>query len=195
MKKAGIVVSLTLCLILLSASAFAWDTVHRSFGQTVYAPAWRNFAGKTKYNTNSVVLIRNIDPDSEITIVSAKLYNHTGLFLKDYLATSGPITLYPLGDSTNIPPCTGTSIGVTCEGKNNIGFWIAPNEIKDPPLVLLGRPSVVIVWVADEKVIPPLITTTVFAYSEIIKGTVGIMSVDSRVIQERWLPRYWWMRN
>jgi len=36
MKKLGIVISLSLCLILLSTSAFAWG--NRVTGQTVYVP-------------------------------------------------------------------------------------------------------------------------------------------------------------
>jgi hypothetical protein len=173
MKKAGIVVSVSLCLILLSTSAFAWGLVHKSFGQTVYVPVSVSESVPGKHRTITRVNIANTDPVTPITVVAVEVYDHDGKFVEDLLAGSEPRTLYPLDD----PGSPGT---------NNTGFTIRPPLLDFLP----GSPSVRVIWEAERRVIPALISSFVLFIvndSAVHTGgeTIAVMSLSTRVIEER----------
>ena len=79
MKKAGIVISLSLCLILLSTSAFAGGWGNRYRGQTVITCARFSHNDFTKpdeleiHQADSRVLIRNLDLRYPIRLIRVVL--------------------------------------------------------------------------------------------------------------------------
>jgi hypothetical protein len=176
MKKAGFAISVVLCLVLLTTTAFAFGVVKKSIGQTVFVGVTANSSPLTGSFTISRVIIRNDDPNTPITIRAVELYDHDGFFVQDLLA-AGPQILYPLGDPNNPP--------------NNINFSIGPGTFGGIiPDTDGGRPSILVTWDAPTPVVPPLIgavlsilepgATTPFRL-------LGLSIRPGKVIKERWI--------
>ena len=78
---------------------FAQDppTIEKSFGQTVYVPAYSHvYIGNRSqaYNLSTTLLIRNTDPDRRIRLTSAIYYDSKGEIVREYL--DEPQVLAPL---------------------------------------------------------------------------------------------------
>lgn len=165
MKKIGIVVSISLCLILLSTSAFAWGWVKKSCGQTVYVPGFAAEKFPDEFGFTRLIF-RNVDPDRTVTITSLAGYNNVGEFVQEFLV-EGPVPVEP---------------------------WHSYSEIRmrDFPYVVpphVGRPFFILEWEANGRVITPNITgqVTMIGYSSSPSpGTRNMVFVPGIVIEEKW---------
>jgi len=88
MKKVGIVLSISLCLFLLSTSAFAKGQVKESCGQTIYVPA-KAQEGPGLAGTR--LEFRNLDRDGTITITSVGGYDKFGQLVQEFLTEDVPL--------------------------------------------------------------------------------------------------------
>ena len=159
MKKAVFFVSIALCLILLSTTAFAWGEIKRSKGQTVYVPATSTeVAGQLTYTR---VIIRNIDPNNSITVNSVSFYDPNGGFVQEFLAE--PVTVGPWKSISDFII---------------FGDPIYPSDA--------GRPFFVVEWQADNWVIP---SSIVASQGVLVPGTFELRGWDKLqgiVIKEKW---------
>ncbi len=126
-----------LLLWLLPAPAFAADEPALLTGQTLYLPVYshvyhgdpgrHNKPAQTLVST--LVSIRNTDPQSPITLVSARYYDTGGKLVRSYLAT--PVSIPPLGTHEIFVPRTDTAGG---SGASFLIAWSAATPA-NPPIV------------------------------------------------------------
>jgi len=116
----------------LPAVAAAADEPPLSKGQSIYVPAYSHIyhGNKEAPLLLSVTLsIRNIDPQSSMTVTRVAYYETQGKLIKDYL--DKPMVLGPLGSERYVVPQKDTSGG---SGANFIVDWHADQPI-NPPIV------------------------------------------------------------
>jgi len=163
MKKRAIFVSVLLCLVLATGTAFALE---QSTRQTVYVPA--GYTDSSDYGPDGELLkkrvtitqlnIRNTDPDRNIKVTSVKFYDPDGQLVKEYLAETEVL---------------GSLASVTYNAEPSI-LGIPPYDRYH------GRPSFVVKWKAQEKVVPPLIEGVVIVISPgSVPGTTIIEGVTT----------------
>ena len=112
--------------------------VEKSMGQTVYLPlAHMNFEfeqadGQVIYQRIfNRIMLRNTDPNNQITITSVEIYDPDGQLLVNLI--EAPISLGPLASTTygipgNIPPNDNTVLGRHCA----LVKWEANNLVNHP---------------------------------------------------------------
>ena len=100
MKKTVILISVVLCLILLATTAFAAKPVDVSRGQLVFVGAGYNDLSYMRDGqfinqfTSTKLIIRNIDLERPITLLSVGFHDPNGNLVKEYL--DNPIVIDPL---------------------------------------------------------------------------------------------------
>ena len=162
MKKAAFFVSIALCLILLSTTAFAWGEIKRSKGQTVYVPATSIKVGDHQYSYTKVI-IRNVDPNNSITVNSVSFYNPNGGFVREFL--DEPVTVGPWGSLSDILIS---------------GLLGDPIYAHDE-----GRPFFIVEWQADNWVIPSSIVASQGYWTNTLELR-GWSKLQGIVIKEKW---------
>ena len=141
MKKTVILISVMLCLILLTTTAFAFQPVKKSNGQLVYVSAAYIDASYMRDGefinqfTTTKLIIRNIDLERPITLLSAAFYGPDGALVHEYVGA--PIVIDPLRTAEFV-----TSFPV---------LGIPPFEQGE------GLPCFLVEWEADKRVNEPLI--------------------------------------
>ena len=155
MKKATFLISLIVCMVLVSAPAFG-DGFKKSIGQTVYAAASHNCyfpdplpeppeLQNCTLSVNTRIFIRNVNQNQSITITEFAFFDPSGAWAGDYWYL--PVVINPLSSFTFAMP----------GDPNPSGFFIPYWGPRD------GSPSYIIKWTAEGRVHPPLITSsTVF---------------------------------
>lgn len=112
-----------------------------SRGQSVYVPVYSNIYSaprKIPYNLSALLSIRNIDPATPITLVSADYYDTAGRLVRRYYRQ--PVTLPPLASVSVFIPEEDTAGG---DGANFIVRWSAAREVNVPIIesVMIGMKS------------------------------------------------------
>ena len=146
MKKAIVFLSVALCLILLSTTAFAFGPkVKKSRGQTVFvAAAYSDLSYKKDDVTINQVcvtrlIIRNTDLDLPITVNSVAFYDPDGNWVKEFLESPVlPVLINPLASITFL--ASGSTLGV------------------DPYDIDGGRPCFLVEWEANRPTNVPSIS-------------------------------------
>ena len=165
MKKATVLVSVAMCLIVLSTTAFAFGTITRSKGQIVYAHA----SYVAFIDSESRLIIRNPDPDTAIIVNSVQWGEPDGKVVYTFThAADGstfPRVIEPYASiSVKADPST-LPIGV---------------ERWHPKF---GRHFFLVDWEADRIVKAPWIAALAWDINGIY------ISLRSQVIKEKWLKR------
>jgi hypothetical protein len=99
MKKTVILLSVALCLILLTTTAFAAQPVRKSIGQLVFVGAsyidlsYMRGSEFIDQFTTTKLLIRNLDPERPITLLSVKFFGPDGALVHEYV--DDPIVINP----------------------------------------------------------------------------------------------------
>ena len=163
MKKAALFVSIALCLILLSTTAFAWGEIKRSKGQTVYVPATSIKVGDHQYSYTKVI-IRNIDPNNSITVNSVKFYDPNGDFVREFLDEP-----------------------VTVEHWESLSHILISGLLEGDPIYAHdeGRPFFIVEWQADNWVIPSSIVASQGYWTNTLELR-GWSKLQGIVIKEKW---------
>jgi hypothetical protein len=145
MKKVTFLISVVLCLVCFSATAFASGPPGKKHkGQTVYVPAVHNDfsyydgSGELIFRQMGItrLIIRNIDPDNSITLISVNFHDPEGELRLEYIQE--PEIISPFASVTYLatPSVTG------------LPLWDR-NEF--------ARPSFIVEWKAKKKTHPPII--------------------------------------
>ena len=148
MKKLLMVLSIIVTLALLVMPAFPKDkdsddgknqNIQTSRGQTLYVPAIYvdfSYQGVLAQIGNSRLIIRNIDPETPITVLLADFYSPAGDLVHSYIEE--PVTVEPFASIT---------YAATPSALNNLALYD-----KDG-----GRPFFLVKWESNDKVCPPII--------------------------------------
>jgi len=178
MRKAVILTSVILSLVLVAGLAFAGSVV-KSSGQTVYVSA-SFFEIVSPTNPDSWVMvtrmvIRNTDPENAITINSVKYYSQNGEELYDYLndeqpTPNGPID--PIGPITIDPFCSKS--------------FKTSSVLFDPHPVNEGRPFFLVEWEAGKRVIAPIIGAGIATVNPGTGEVTSLLSTGSYVIKDKY---------
>ena len=144
MKRTGLILPVTMSLVLLfSAVCVADGDINKCREQTLLVGASYmdlNTINGPAQNVWSSFTVRNVDPENEITVVRVDFHDPGGEFVKGF-----------------IPPDTGVVIN-SYESKT----WRAsPSTLDgiDEYSSEEGRPFFIVEWVADKKVIAPMISS------------------------------------
>ena len=111
-----------------AASAIAKETVVKA--QTIYVPVYSQIflsAKEIPIHLTNIVVIRNIDIDNEIQVLSADYYDTKGLLLKNFYPE--PVSLAPLETARIYLSEQYKEAGI---GANFIIRWNAENEVNAP---------------------------------------------------------------
>ena len=153
MKKVLILISLMLCILLVSAPAFG-DGSKKSKGQTVYAamnhncynPYWPPSGidpGLCTWSVNTRLSIRNVDFKHPITVTEINIHDPDGIFMLNFLDFyGGPVDIAPLASAT---------FAAAGGPPNAPDYWSA---------VFAGHPSFIVKWIAKRAVHPPIIASS-----------------------------------
>jgi hypothetical protein len=134
MKKILILLLVAMCLFVLSINAFAESSKKK---QTVYVPAVHNdlsVESESRIGLTRLV-IRNIDLQKPITLISVDFYDSDGTLIKEYLDSK--LSLGPLASITFI---------------NDDLQNLYPNG---------DRPSFIVKWEGDKGVNSPIIASSI----------------------------------
>jgi len=201
MKKAGIIVSLFLCLILLSTSAFAGGIGKRVTGQTIYVPIdyHQNFSftilvdqpcppctlppcppcpppvpSTVSQISNSRLIIRNLDLDNSLTVTSIRMFDPYGVPVEEFDCVVRRISL-PI----TLYAGESMTLGVASPVFGPCG---------DPGLYHFtdGRPYLIVEWVSEskKKVIQPKIGATIFSLRFNDQRAPGMQSSGPELFNE-----------
>lgn len=112
-----------------------------SRGQTVYVPVYSNIYSaprKIPYNLSALLSIRNTDPATPISIISADYYDTAGRLVRRYYRQ--PVTLSPLESVSVFIPEEDSKGGA---GANFIVRWSSAREVNVPIIesVMIGMKS------------------------------------------------------
>lgn len=124
----AIVTLLTIAVTPQDTFAVAKGTVAKT--QTVYVPVYSELfisAQKTPIRLTNIVVIRNVDIDNEIKVLSAYYYDTKGLLLKNFYPE--PINLAPLETARIYLSEQDQEAGI---GANFIIRWNAENAVNTP---------------------------------------------------------------
>ena len=155
MKKTMFATSVTLCLILLSTSVSAWG--NRVTVQTVYVTIayHQNFSftvsgSAVSQNSNSRLIIRNLDLDNPLTVTSIRMFDPYGIPVTEFDCVVSRI---------NLP--------ITLEGGETMTLGVANpvfGPCGDPGLYHFteGRPYLIVKWESNDRVFKPKIGATIF---------------------------------
>jgi hypothetical protein len=141
-KYSQLLFSMLLLLLLFQAPSLrATEPLPLTKGQTVYVPAYSHIYHGNKETPLllSVTLsIRNIDPNSSLTITAINYHETQGPLVKEYIKE--PIVLGPLGSDRFIVPQKDNSGG---SGANFIVEWYSEEPINPPIIesVMIGTQS------------------------------------------------------
>jgi len=126
------VIALCICLFAPFYLYAADKEVGRSKGQLVYVPAYSHiYSGNREqpFLLTVTLSIRNIDPKSQIKIISIDYYETQGKLLKKYI--DKPIVLNPLATSRYVVPQKDKSGG---SGANFLVEWQSDTYV-NPPII------------------------------------------------------------
>lgn len=142
LKYSHLLFTAVLFLLLFQApSLWATDLLPLTTGQAVYIPAYSHIYHGNKETPLllSVTLsIRNIDPNSSLTISAVNYHETQGPLVKEYI--KAPIVLGPLGSERFIVPQKDNTGG---SGANFIVKWHSEKPINPPIIesVMIGTQS------------------------------------------------------
>lgn len=127
---------------LLAGAAVGWNepataasAVVQSSGQTVVVPVYSHiFIGDraAEFNLAATLSIRNIDPDRNLSVISADYYDSGGRLLKKHL--TAPAVLRPLASTEVFIPESDTSGGF---GASFLVRWAAETAVVPPVIECL----------------------------------------------------------
>ena len=149
MKKALFLVSLIVCIVLVSNPALG-DGFQKSKGQTVYAPGAHNCQwpyglsypidpGDCTMTVNTRVVIRNVDINNSITVTDIIFHDPDGQLVESLSYRDIVLEIPALASETLVlPPDTP--------------YW---SQFFD------GRPTFIVKWTADKAVRPPSISSAI----------------------------------
>lgn len=123
---------LLILLVIISGLTMAQDTptLQKSFGQTIYVPAYSHvYMGNRsqEYNLSTTLLVRNTDPERRVRITSALYYDSKGEQVREYLEK--PKILAPMETWWVIIPDNDRSGGA---GANFLVKWDATDLVHPP---------------------------------------------------------------
>ncbi|MCU0592152.1 MAG: DUF3124 domain-containing protein [Desulfobacterales bacterium] len=118
-----------------AAPVTAAENVERSWGQTVYVPVYSHiFFGDhgATFNLATTLSIRNADPSTVLSVISADYYDSGGRLLKKYLRA--PVVLKPLAATEIFIPESDTSGGF---GASFLVRWASEKAVVPPVIECL----------------------------------------------------------
>lgn len=128
--------------VLLAGAAVGWtapaaaaSAVAQSSGQTVVVPVYSHiFIGDraAEFNLAATLSIRNIDPERNLSVISADYHDSGGRLLKKHL--SAPAVLRPLASTEVFIPESDTSGGF---GASFLVRWAAETAVVPPVIECL----------------------------------------------------------
>ena len=164
MRKVNFLISLVVCLILLTVPAFG-QSFKVSKGQVVYVPANHNYIiDDTGWRVVTRLIIRNVALNRQITVNSIELFGPDGL--SAYVFEGTPVDLGPLESITY-----GIPAAVIPWGQNE------------------GRPGFIVNWTASRLVSAPIIesATAIADFSGFPNiNFQGVSFSPGRVLKEIW---------
>jgi len=143
MKKLSFLISLLVCIALVSTPAFG-DGFKKSKGQTLLSPAnhscywWMGYPCAKGFGTN--LFIRNIDLDHPITLTEVILLAPDGSIAYDFDISD--LELLPLNSKV-----------IRIPGPPEVNYWDVSED----------RPGFFIKWTSEQRVRPPMIYSTIAA--------------------------------
>ena len=147
MKKVLFLISLLVCIVLVSTPALGGG-FKKSIGQTVYAAANHNCqwppmpspiaAAICTLSVNTRLMIRNVDPNHYITVTEVNYYDPDGILIPVHSDSELDLEIPPLASETYAIP-------------SSYEYWSVYSD---------GRPSFIIKWKAEQRVHPPMISSS-----------------------------------
>ena len=172
MKKVTLLISLIVCMVLVSAPAFGGG-FKKSKGQTVYVPAshncqwpyWKDGAylvhpidpDHCSMTTNSRIIIRNVDLKHSITVTDLIFHDPDGQPDEDLSSRDMDEEIPALASKTYALPA-------------DTPYWSVFFE---------GRPSVIVKWTADRAVHPPSISSAIVIVNRAPPPGLNPFTVDA----------------
>jgi hypothetical protein len=151
MKKIAVVLTFAVAFCFVLGSVTVAFACVKCLGQTVYVPGTYNKISDYEVTVTRII-IRNLDPNTPITLTSVNFYDPNGTLAWEYVDEEAPEVIQPMASFSYVasPMIPGFPDRYPREG---------------------GRPYFIVKWEANERVLKPSCSAALLTYSPLNEGS------------------------